>query len=187
MKKNIHYVLVAFSLLFFANCRTTVKIDNLLTTQSVVNLAQQPLNIDYTSTDLTKEFMISFKNYLANECQKKGIKAQLETTKDKLPTPYQLNLSIVDETKRRIGILFGAVYQFNGATITVELKNTEGVKLNADDRVAIDTISGNAIKSLTPELEKQCKDSADVLRKRLVDSLVIVREQEIMMQAVPNQ
>ena len=126
MKKNIHYVLVAFSLLFFANCRTTVKIDNLLTTQSVVNLAQQPLNIDYTSTDLTKEFMISFKNYLANECQKKGIKAQLETTKDKLPTPYQLNLSIVDETKRRIGILFGAVYQFNGATITVELKNTEG-------------------------------------------------------------
>ena len=65
--------------------------------------------------------------------------------------------------------------------------HTEGVKLNADDRVAIDTISGNAIKSLTPELEKQCKDSADVLRKRLVDSLVIVREQEIMMQAVPNQ
>ncbi len=64
--------------------------------------------------------------------------------------------------------------------------HTEGVKLNADDRVAIDTLSGNAIKSLTPELEKQCKDSTDVLRKRLVDSLVIVREQEIIMQTVPN-
>ena len=63
----------------------------------------------------------------------------------------------------------------------------EGVKLTADDRVAIDTLSVNAIKSVTPELEKQCKDSADVLRKRLVDSLIIVREQEIMMQAVPIQ
>ena len=62
----------------------------------------------------------------------------------------------------------------------------EGVKFTADDRVAIDTLSANTIKNVTPELEKQCKDSADVLRKRLVDSLVIVREQEIMMQAVPN-
>ena len=61
----------------------------------------------------------------------------------------------------------------------------EGVKLTGDDRIAIDTLSANAIKTVTPELEKQCKDSADVLRKRLVDSLVIVREQEIMMQAVP--
>ena len=124
MKKLIYHTLVALCLLVFANCRTTVKIDNLLTTQSVVKLEQQPLNINFTSTDLTREFIISFKNYLANEFQKKGIKAQLETTKEKLQTPYQLNLSIVDETKRRIGILFGAVYEFNGATITVELKNT---------------------------------------------------------------
>ena len=64
--------------------------------------------------------------------------------------------------------------------------NTEGVKLNVDDRVAIDTLSANAIKKLTPELDKQCKDSADMLRQRLVDSLVAVREQEIMMQSVPN-
>lgn len=64
--------------------------------------------------------------------------------------------------------------------------NTEGVKLNVDDRVAIDTLSANAIKRLTVELDKQCKDSANVLRKRLVDSLVAVREQEIMMQTVPN-
>ncbi len=63
----------------------------------------------------------------------------------------------------------------------------EGVKLTGDDRMGIDTLSTNAIKSLTPELDKQCKDSADVLRQYLVDSLVIVREQEIMMQAVPNQ
>ncbi len=59
--------------------------------------------------------------------------------------------------------------------------HTEGVKLNGDDRVAIDTLSGNAIKSLTIELDKRCKDSSDAIRKRLVDSLVTVREQEIMM------
>lgn len=64
--------------------------------------------------------------------------------------------------------------------------HSEGVKLNGDDRVAIDTLSANAIKSLTIELDKQCKESSDVLRKRLVDSLVAVREQEIMMQPVPN-
>lgn len=63
---------------------------------------------------------------------------------------------------------------------------SEGVKLNGDDRVAIDTLSANAIKSLTVELDKQCKDSSNALRKRLVDSLVVVREQEIMMQSVPN-
>ncbi len=124
MKITIYHFLVVSCLLGFANCRTTVKIDNLLTTQSAVSLVQQPLNIEYTSTDLTKEFMISFKNYLANEFQKKGIKAQLETTKEKLQTPYLLNLSIVGETKRRMGLLFGAVYEFNGATIIVELKNT---------------------------------------------------------------
>ncbi len=62
---------------------------------------------------------------------------------------------------------------------------TEGVKLNGNDRIAIDTLSSNAIKALTVELDKQCKDSADVLRKQLVDSLVIVREREIMTQAMP--
>ncbi len=64
--------------------------------------------------------------------------------------------------------------------------HTEGVKLNGDDRIAIDTLSGNAIKSLTIELDKRCKDSSDAIRKLLVDSLVAVREQEIMMQTVPN-
>lgn len=63
--------------------------------------------------------------------------------------------------------------------------NTEGVKLNANDRFAIDTISANAIKKLTVELDKQCRDSADVLRKQLVDSLVAVREREIIMQTLP--
>ncbi len=63
---------------------------------------------------------------------------------------------------------------------------TEAVKLNGDDRVAIDTLSGNAIKKLTVELDKQCKDSSDMLRKYLVDSLVAVRQQEIMMQTLPH-
>jgi hypothetical protein len=63
--------------------------------------------------------------------------------------------------------------------------NTEGVKLNGNDRIAIDTLSANAIKNLTFELDKRCKDSADVLRKQLVDSLVIVREREIIMTTQP--
>ncbi len=61
----------------------------------------------------------------------------------------------------------------------------ETVKLNGNDRVAIDTLSANAIAKLTPELDKRCKDSSDALRKQLVDSLVIVREREIMMQTLP--
>jgi hypothetical protein len=59
------------------------------------------------------------------------------------------------------------------------------VKLNGNDRVAIDTLSANAIAKLTPILDKQCKDSSDMLRKRLVDSLVVVREREIIMQTLP--
>jgi hypothetical protein len=62
----------------------------------------------------------------------------------------------------------------------------QDVKLNGNDRVSIDTLSSNAIKTLTIEMDKQCKDSSDVLRKRLVDSLVVVREREIMMQTLPT-
>jgi hypothetical protein len=61
----------------------------------------------------------------------------------------------------------------------------KGIKLNGNDRVAIDTLSANAIKALTVELDKKCKDSADVLRKQLVDSLVVVREREIIMETQP--
>ena len=63
--------------------------------------------------------------------------------------------------------------------------DTEGVKLNGNDRVAVDTLSSSAIAKLTPILDKQCKDSSDVLRKKLVDSLVILREREIIMQTLP--
>lgn len=62
----------------------------------------------------------------------------------------------------------------------------QDVKLNANDRVAIDTLSASAIAKLTPELDKRCKDSSDALRKRLVDSLVVVREREIMTQTLPT-
>ena len=63
--------------------------------------------------------------------------------------------------------------------------DTEGVKLNGNDRVAVDTLSSSAIAKLTPILDKQCRDSSDVLRKKLVDSLVILREREIIMQTLP--
>ncbi|MBL7817389.1 MAG: hypothetical protein JNL70_20450 [Saprospiraceae bacterium] len=62
----------------------------------------------------------------------------------------------------------------------------ETVKLTANDRVAIDTLSTNAINKLTLELDKQCQDKADSLRKFLVDSLVAVREREIIMQTLPT-
>ena len=63
--------------------------------------------------------------------------------------------------------------------------NTEGGKLNGNDRVAIDTLSSNIINKLTPELELKCKTQSDSLRKYLVDSLVALREREIIMQTLP--
>jgi hypothetical protein len=64
--------------------------------------------------------------------------------------------------------------------------HTEGVKLNREDRIAIDTLSQKEIQGLTVQLDKTCQDSADVLRQRLVDSMVVAREREIMMQTLPN-
>lgn len=70
-------------------------------------------------------------------------------------------------------------------TLFVTSCGEEVIKLNANDRIAIDTLSTHAIAKLTPELEKQCKDSSDALRKKIVDSLVVVREREIIMQTLP--
>lgn len=133
--KKFNYLIVIFCLLLFVNCKlflhTLVKVEGELTNVAI-DTKGQPITIGYTSTDLTKEFMISFKNHLLDEFKKKGIQAQLETAKDKLPSPLYLNLLVIDENSRRTGHLLGAVYEFNGATIDVELKNTEGVVLGTN-------------------------------------------------------
>ena len=63
----------------------------------------------------------------------------------------------------------------------------EAVKLTRDDRERIDTLSQKEIVRITPELDRYCRDSAAILRKHYVDSLLIVREQEILQKSVPVQ
>jgi hypothetical protein len=61
----------------------------------------------------------------------------------------------------------------------------EAVKLSRADRDAIDTIVQKNIVQITPELDRYCRDSSPILRKRYVDSLLIVRQQEILQQSIP--
>jgi hypothetical protein len=63
----------------------------------------------------------------------------------------------------------------------------EAVKLTRDDRDVIDTIVQKNIRDITPELDRYCRDSAPILRKYYTDSLLKVREQEILQQSVPIQ
>ncbi len=63
----------------------------------------------------------------------------------------------------------------------------ETVKLTRADREAIDTIVQKNIVQITPELDRYCQDSAPILRKYYVDSLLIVRQREIEQQALPVQ
>ncbi len=64
---------------------------------------------------------------------------------------------------------------------------SEAVKLTRDDRSMIDTLANRQIFAMVAELDKWCKDSTPVLRQRMVDSLMIVREQEILRQTPPPQ
>lgn len=64
---------------------------------------------------------------------------------------------------------------------------TEDVKLGYEDRVVIDTLVTRQIAGLAMEMDKWCKDSSPVLRQRMVDSLMKVREQEIMNSIPPPQ
>jgi hypothetical protein len=64
---------------------------------------------------------------------------------------------------------------------------SEAVKLDRDDRTMIDTLANRQIFAMAADLDKWCKDSTPVLRQRMVDSLMIVREQEILRQTPPPQ
>lgn len=61
----------------------------------------------------------------------------------------------------------------------------EGVKIDRADRFFIDTTANKEINKVSVEMDKWCKDSSDFLVKKLTDSLVIVREQEIMQKMLP--
>jgi hypothetical protein len=63
----------------------------------------------------------------------------------------------------------------------------EGVKLTRADRDGIDTIAQKQIIQITPELDRYCRDSSPILRKYYMDSLLIVRQQEIQQQTMPVQ
>jgi hypothetical protein len=64
--------------------------------------------------------------------------------------------------------------------------NTGGpIKLNTDDRDMIDTISANKISALSADMDQWCRDSAPILKQKIIDSLMLVREQEILKQAQP--
>jgi hypothetical protein len=83
--------------------------------------------------------------------------------------------------KRLIFILITLAF----ASILPTACKEEAVKLTRDDRDAIDTIVQRNIIQITPELDKYCRDSAPILRKFYMDSLLIVRQQEILQQSVP--
>ena len=133
--KNSHLIFAVLCLLVFTNCRTTIKIGEPTLPTTTINLKGQPLTIAYQSTDLTKNFMISVKNHLCQELQLKGVNAQLETAKDKLPSPNVLFLNVESEESREIGHVMGVVVQLKHTTIGVELKNTEGVVLRKEQIV----------------------------------------------------
>jgi predicted small lipoprotein YifL len=64
--------------------------------------------------------------------------------------------------------------------------NTEGpIKLNTDDRNTIDTVSSKKISAISLEMDQWCKDSAPIFKQKIIDSLMLVREQEILKQAQP--
>jgi hypothetical protein len=63
--------------------------------------------------------------------------------------------------------------------------DTEGVKLNRGDREHIDTTSSKIIYAMSKQMDSLCLDSTPIWRQRAVDSLLQVREREIMMQTQP--
>lgn len=62
--------------------------------------------------------------------------------------------------------------------------NTEGGKLTREDRIMIDTISSRQIVQVSVELDKWFKDSSEILVKKGVDSLLILRQQEIINETI---
>jgi hypothetical protein len=76
-----------------------------------------------------------------------------------------------------------SIFCFLLVVIALTACNTGGVKLNTDDRNMIDTLSLRKISLLSVEMDKWCIDSAPILKQKMIDSLMLVREQEILRQS----
>ena len=155
--KNSHLIFAILCLVIFTNCRTTIKIGEPTLPTTTINLKGQPLTIAYQSTDLTKNFMISVKNHLCQELQLKGVNAQLETARDKLPSSNVLFLNVENEQSRKIGHAMGVVVQLKHTTIGVELKNTEGVVLRKK-QIAVRYIYDSEQTFIATKIAKQLSD-----------------------------
>ncbi len=80
------------------------------------------------------------------------------------------------------------IFYFSAAILLFSACDTEGgVSLSADERFRIDTTSNQQIRLISLKMDTFCRDSTPVFRQRFVDSLMVVREQEILkqMQATP--
>ena len=155
--KNWHFAVITLCFLLFTNCRTTIKIGEPTPSTTTINLKGQPLTIAYQSTDLTKNFMISVKNHLCQELQLKGVNAQLETAKDKLPSQNVLFLNVESEESRKIGHVMGVVVQLKHTTIGVELKNTEGVVFRKE-QIVVKHIYDSEQTFIATKIAKQLSD-----------------------------
>ena len=65
---------------------------------------------------------------------------------------------------------------------------TEGVKLEPNDRPLIDTLIKKELALMAKKMDQWCVDSTPIIRQRMIDSLVILREQEIRQKIseIPN-
>lgn len=58
-------------------------------------------------------------------------------------------------------------------------EDPKNLKLNGDERYYVDTTAARKIGEIMPRLDSLCKDSADALVQRIVDSLLPIRQLEL--------
>jgi peroxiredoxin family protein len=63
---------------------------------------------------------------------------------------------------------------------------SDAVKLNRGDRERIDTTANKLSYDRAKFLDSLCQDSTPVWQQRAIDSLLQIREREIMMQTQPS-
>ncbi len=99
---------------------------------------------------------------------------------------------IYDLKKNILTHNFVKVLNFNKVVLLLILyaftscKNNEPLKLTSDERFRVDTSVSTQFVKISADIDKWCKDSTPILRQKFIDSLVIVREQEVLKQ-IPVQ
>lgn len=80
------------------------------------------------------------------------------------------------------------LFYFSALILPYWACDTEGgVVLSADDRFRIDTTTNQQIRLVSLKMDTFCRDSTPIFKQRFVDSLMLLREQEILkqMEAAP--